>query len=130
MAQDLWHAVGKRKTSVARVWLKPGTGVITVNNKALDQYISRESGVEVVKQPLEITETMDKYDINVNVRGGGVIGQAGAIRHGISRALVSINPEFRIPLKKAELLTRDPRMKERKKYGQPGARARFQYSKR
>jgi len=130
MAQDLWHAVGKRKTSIARVWLKPGTGVITVNNKALDQYITRESGVEVVKQPLEITETMNKYDINVNVRGGGVIGQAGAIRHGISRALVSINPEFRISLKKAELLTRDPRMKERKKYGQPGARARFQYSKR
>ena len=130
MAQDLWHAVGKRKTSIARVWLKPGTGVITVNNKALEQYITRESGVEVVKQPLEITETMAKYDVNVNVRGGGVIGQAGAIRHGISRALVSINPEFRAPLKKAELLTRDPRMKERKKYGQPGARARFQYSKR
>ncbi len=130
MAQDLWHAVGKRKTSIARVWLKPGTGVITINNKALEQYISRESGVEVVKQPLEITETMNKYDINVNVKGGGVIGQAGAIRHGISRALVSINPEFRSPLKKAELLTRDPRMKERKKYGQPGARARFQYSKR
>ncbi len=130
MAQDLWHAVGKRKSSIARVWLKPGTGVITVNNKALEQYISRESGVEVVKQPLEITETMNKYDINVNVKGGGVIGQAGAIRHGISRALVSINPEFRSPLKKAELLTRDPRMKERKKYGQPGARARFQYSKR
>ena len=130
MAQDLWHAVGKRKTSIARVWLKPGTGLITVNNKALDQYITRETGVEVVKQPLEITETMNKYDINVNVRGGGVIGQAGAIRHGISRALVSINPEFRTPLKKAELLTRDPRMKERKKYGQPGARARFQYSKR
>lgn len=130
MAQDLWHAVGKRKTSIARVWLKPGTGIITINNKALEQYISRESGVEVVKQPLEITETMNKYDINVNVKGGGVIGQAGAIRHGISRALVSINPEFRSPLKKAELLTRDPRMKERKKYGQPGARARFQYSKR
>ena len=130
MAQDLWHAVGKRKTSIARVWVKPGSGVITVNNKALEQYITRESGVEVVKQPLEITETMEKYDINVNVRGGGVLGQAGAIRHGISRALVSINPEFRIPLKKAELLTRDSRMKERKKYGQPGARARFQYSKR
>jgi small subunit ribosomal protein S9 len=130
MAQDLWHAVGKRKTSIARVWMKPGTGVITVNNRALDQYITRESGVEVVKQPLEITETMNKYDINVNVKGGGVIGQAGAIRHGISRALVSINPEFRSSLKKAELLTRDPRMKERKKYGQSGARARFQYSKR
>jgi small subunit ribosomal protein S9 len=130
MAQDLWHAVGKRKTSIARVWVKPGSGVITVNNKALDQYISRETGVELVKQPLEITETVDKYDINVNVRGGGVLGQAGAIRHGISRALVTINPEFRSLLKKAELLTRDPRMKERKKYGQPGARARFQYSKR
>ena len=130
MAQDLWHAVGKRKTSIARVWVKPGSGIITVNNKALDEYITRESGVEVVKQPLEITETAGKYDIMVNVRGGGVLGQAGAIRHGISRALVNINPEFRTPLKKAELLTRDPRMKERKKYGQPGARARFQYSKR
>ena len=130
MAQDLWHAVGKRKTAIARVWVKPGSGVITVNNKDLDEYISRESGVEVVKQPLEITETVGKYDIRVNVKGGGVLGQAGAIRHGISRALVTINPEFRTPLKKAELLTRDPRMKERKKYGQPGARARFQYSKR
>ncbi|MFC1493882.1 30S ribosomal protein S9 [Thermodesulfobacteriota bacterium] len=130
MAQDLWHAVGKRKTAIARVWVKPGSGIITVNNKALDEYISRESGVEVVKQPLEITETAGKYDIRVNVKGGGVLGQAGAIRHGISRALVTINPEFRILLKKAELLTRDPRMKERKKYGQPGARARFQYSKR
>jgi small subunit ribosomal protein S9 len=130
MAQDLWHAVGKRKTAIARVWVKPGSGIITVNNKALAEYITRESGVEVVKQPLEITETVDKYDIRVNVKGGGVLGQAGAIRHGISRALVTINPEFRTPLKKAELLTRDPRMKERKKYGQPGARARFQYSKR
>lgn len=130
MAQDLWHAVGKRKTAIARVWLKPGSGVITVNNRTLDEYITRKSGVEVVKQPLEVTETVGKYDITVNVRGGGVLGQAGAIRHGISRALVSINPEFRTPLKKAELLTRDPRMKERKKYGQPGARARFQYSKR
>jgi len=130
MAQDLWHAVGKRKTAIARVWVKPGSGVITINNKALDEYITRGSGVEVVKQPLEITETAGKYDITVNVKGGGVLGQAGAIRHGISKALVSINPEFRTPLKKAELLTRDPRMKERKKYGQPGARARFQYSKR
>ncbi|NLD39557.1 MAG: 30S ribosomal protein S9 [Desulfatiglans sp.] len=130
MAQDLWHAVGKRKTSIARVWIRPGTGVITVNDMALDKYITRESGVEIIKQPLEITETINKYDINVNVKGGGVIGQAGAIRHGISRVLVSINPEFRPTLKKAELLTRDPRMKERKKYGQRGARARYQYSKR
>ena len=92
--------------------------------------MTRESGREVIKQPLELTETAGKYDVSVNVRGGGVLGQAGAIRHGISRALININPEFRLALKKADLLTRDSRMKERKKYGQPGARARFQYSKR
>jgi small subunit ribosomal protein S9 len=131
MAQDLlWHAVGKRKTAVARVWLKPGTGSISINDKSIDDYMTRESGRETIKQPLELTETAGKYDISVNVRGGGVIGQAGAIRHGISRALISINPEFRLVLKKSDLLTRDSRMKERKKYGQPGARARFQYSKR
>lgn len=130
MAQEIYHAVGKRKTAIARIWMKPGKGDILINNKSIDAYITRESGRELVKQPLEITDTAGKYDISVNVRGGGVLGQAGAIRHGISRALVSINPEFRALLKKAELLTRDPRMKERKKYGQPGARARFQYSKR
>lgn len=101
-----------------------------INNRSIEDYISREAGRELIRQPLEITGTIDKYDISVNVRGGGVLGQAGAIRHGISRALVNINPEFRILLKKADLLTRDPRMKERKKYGQAGARARFQYSKR
>jgi small subunit ribosomal protein S9 len=130
MAQEIYHAVGKRKTAIARVWIKPGTGIISINNKSMDEFLSREAGKELVKQPLELTDNIDKYDISVNVRGGGVLGQAGAIRHAISRALVSINPEFRLPLKKAELLTRDPRMKERKKYGQPGARARFQYSKR
>ena len=130
MAEERYHAVGKRKTSIARIWMKPGKGAIMINNRSIDEYLSRESGRELVRQPLEITGTVDKYDISVNVRGGGVLGQAGAIRHGISRALVNINPEFRILLKKAELLTRDPRMKERKKYGQAGARARFQYSKR
>jgi small subunit ribosomal protein S9 len=130
MTEERYHAVGKRKTSIARIWMKPGKGAIMINNRSIDEYLSRESGRELVRQPLEITGTVDKYDISVNVRGGGVLGQASAIRHGISRALVNINPEFRILLKKAELLTRDPRMKERKKYGQAGARARFQYSKR
>jgi small subunit ribosomal protein S9 len=130
MADESYHAVGKRKTSVARIWMKPGKGGITINKKSIDDYISRDSDKALIIQPLELTETLDKYDISVNVKGGGISGQAGAIRHGISRTLVSINPDFRAPLKKAEFLTRDPRMKERKKYGQPGARARFQYSKR
>ncbi len=130
MAEERYHAVGKRKTAIARIWMKPGRGAIMINNKSIDEYVSKEAGRGLIRQPLEITGTIDKYDISVNVRGGGVLGQAGAIRHGISRALVNINPEFRILLKKAELLTRDPRMKERKKYGQAGARARFQYSKR
>jgi small subunit ribosomal protein S9 len=130
MAGELYHAVGKRKTSVARVWMKPGSGLISINNKTLDEYVTREAGRDLIRQPLEITDTLNKYDISVNVRGGGVTGQAGAIRHGISRVLINIDPEFRHPLKKADLLTRDPRMKERKKYGQPGARAHFQYSKR
>jgi small subunit ribosomal protein S9 len=130
MAQEKYHAVGKRKTSVARVWLKPGDGTIVINNKSIETYMTKESGIGLIKQPLELTENSGNYDVIVNVKGGGVLGQAGAIRHGISRALLIINPEYRIILKKAELLTRDPRMKERKKYGQPGARARFQYSKR
>ncbi len=130
MADESYHAVGKRKTSVARVWMKPGKGGITINKKSIDDYVSRDSDKALIIQPLELTETLEKYDISVNVKGGGISGQAGAIRHGISRTLVSINPDFRAPLKKAEFLTRDPRMKERKKYGQPGARARFQYSKR
>ena len=130
MAGEIYHAVGKRKTSIARVWMKPGSGKISINNRPVDEYIKIESGRNLIMQPLMITETSGKYDITVNVGGGGMIGQAGAIRHGISRVLVEMNPEFRLPLKKADLLTRDPRMKERKKYGQPGARARFQYSKR
>ena len=130
MTVERIHTVGKRKTAVARIWMKPGQGHIIINRKPMDEFISRESDRMIVKQPLQLTDTLVKYDITVNVRGGGISGQAGAIRHGISRALVVINPEFRIPLKKAEFLTRDPRMKERKKYGQPGARKRFQYSKR
>lgn len=130
MAKEIVHAIGKRKTAVARIWMKPGKGLIIINKKPMDHYLTRESDKMLIKQPLELTDTLNKYDISINVRGSGISGQAGAIRHGISRALVSINPDFRIPLKKAEFLTRDPRMKERKKYGQPGARARFQYSKR
>lgn len=130
MAEKVYHAVGKRKTAVARVWLKPGQGLIMVNRKPLDRYFTREADRLLVKQPLELTDTSDNYDIQATVRGSGHTGQAGAIRHGISRALVDINAELRSPLKKSSLLTRDPRMKERKKYGQPGARARYQYSKR
>lgn len=130
MAEEIYHAVGKRKTSVARVWMKPGSGAIVINNKPLEVYMSRESGIGLINQPLELTETVGKYDVMVNVRGGGVLGQAGAIRHGISRALIAISPDNRLILKKADLLTRDPRMKERKKYGQAAARARYQYSKR
>jgi small subunit ribosomal protein S9 len=130
MAEEIYHAVGKRKTSVARVWVKPGNGTIVINNKPIEVYMTKESGIGLIKQPLELTENVGKYDIIANVRGGGVLGQAGAIRHGISRALITISPDYRIVLKKADLLTRDPRMKERKKYGQAAARARYQYSKR
>ena len=130
MAAELYHSVGKRKTSVARIWMKPGSGVITVNNRSFEDYFVMSSGRNVIKQPLEITDTVGKYDILINVKGGGISGQAGAVRHGITRALIQVNPEFRGPLKKASLVTRDSRIKERKKYGQPGARARFQYSKR
>jgi small subunit ribosomal protein S9 len=130
MAEQVYHAVGKRKTAVARVWLKPGQGLITVNKKPVDEYFTREADRLLIKQPLELTDMVGKYDIQATVRGSGHTGQAGAIRHGISRALVDVNGDLRVPLKKASLLTRDPRMKERKKYGQPGARARYQYSKR
>ncbi len=130
MAEQVYHAVGKRKTAVARVWLRPGQGLITVNRKPVEEYFTREADRLLIKQPLELTDTTGKYDIQATVRGSGHTGQAGAIRHGISRALVDVNIDLRPPLKKASLLTRDPRMKERKKYGQPGARARYQYSKR
>ena len=130
MPEGTIHAVGKRKSAVARVWIRPGRGLITINKRPMEEYVLRESDKDIVRQPLELTESLDKFDVAVNVRGGGIAGQAGAIRHALSRALVAIDPGLRGPLKKASLLRRDARIKERKKYGQPGARARFQYSKR
>ena len=130
MSEERHYATGKRKTAVARVWLMPGDGNITINKRHIDEYIKRETAKMVIRQPLELTETLGKYDIFVNVRGGGISGQAGAIKHGISKALLEANPDFRPLLKKSGFLTRDSRVKERKKYGQPGARKRFQYSKR
>ena len=130
MPENLYYATGKRKTAVARVWMRPGSGQISINKRPIENYLPLESDRMLVQDPLRLTDTLEKYDINVNVRGGGTSGQAGAIRHGISRALVSIDAELRDALKKKGYLTRDSRMKERKKYGQPGARARFQYSKR
>ena len=130
MAEELYHATGKRKTSVARVWMRPGSGMITINKKPFQDYLVRESDKMLILEPLKLTNLLEKFDLNVSVRGGGISGQAGAIRHGITRALVAADSSLRDSLKKAGFLTRDPRMKERKKYGQPGARARFQYSKR
>lgn len=125
-----YYGTGRRKSSTARVHLRQGTGTITVNRRSLDDYFPNEVLKMVIKQPLSLTETAGHFDIVVTVDGGGPSGQAGAIRHGISRALENFNGELRKRLKKAGLLTRDPRMKERKKYGQRGARARFQFSKR
>ena len=130
MALVEYYGTGRRKTSTARVHLRQGAGSITVNNRPLDEYFGNEVLKMIIKQPLSLTETNDRFDIVVIVDGGGPSGQAGAIRHGISRALQVYNMELRKRLKKAGLLTRDPRMKERKKYGQRGARARFQFSKR
>ena len=121
---------GRRKTSIARVRLASGTGKITVNGRAFENYFPMELQRGTVKQPFTVTGTADKYDVRVNVSGGGPIGQAGAVRHGIARALLEVDVNLRPALKKEGLLTRDPRMRERKKYGQPGARKRFQFSKR
>ncbi len=130
MSEERYYATGRRKTSVARVWLMPGEGNVTINKRSIDDYLKRETAKMIIRQPLELTETLGKFDIYVNVRGGGISGQAGAIKHGISRALLAVNPDFRPLLKKSGFLTRDSRVKERKKYGQPGARKRYQYSKR
>jgi small subunit ribosomal protein S9 len=121
---------GRRKTSIARVRLSSGTGKVTVNGRAFENYFPTDSLRMVVQQPLVVTSTTDKFDIRVNVTGGGPTGQAGAVRHGIARALLHVDAALRPSLKAEGLLTRDPRMKERKKYGQPGARKRFQFSKR
>lgn len=130
MTQNIIHAVGKRKNAVARVYLRPGTGKITINDRAFEDYFPIEISRIMIRQPLELVGLEPNWDIIVNVKGGGIFGQAGAIKHGISRALLALNPDFRPILKKAGFLTRDARIKERKKYGQRGARARFQYSKR
>jgi small subunit ribosomal protein S9 len=124
------YATGRRKHAVARVWLQPGNGKIEINHRSLEDYFGRETSRMVFRQPLELTETSGRFDVFVNVSGGGLSGQADAIRHGISRSLIKIDPAYRAPLKKAGYLTRDARAKERKKYGQRGARARFQFSKR
>lgn len=131
MAQaQRFYGTGRRKESTARVYIKAGEGTITINKRSMDDYFGRETLKMILQQPLDITEQRGKLDIAVNVKGGGLSGQAGAIRHGITRALMEMNPELRSTLKKAGFVTRDPRAVERKKYGRPGARKRFQFSKR
>ena len=125
-----FYGTGRRKKSIARVYLVPGQGDITINKRSIDEYFGLETLKVIVRQPLTATETADKYDVIVNVKGGGYTGQAGAIRHGIARALLQVDNEFRPTLKKAGYLTRDPRMKERKKYGLKAARRAPQFSKR
>jgi small subunit ribosomal protein S9 len=130
MAEKVITATGRRKTAVARVFLTQGKGDITINDRPLEGYFGRETARMIVLQPFEVTQTKGNFDIEVNVKGGGSSGQAGAIRHGITRALMAVNPELRAPLKKAGFVTRDPRAVERKKYGRHKARKRAQYSKR
>ena len=124
------HAVGKRKTSIARLYLKPGNGEITINKKPMDEYYLRPTSKMLIMQPLELTNLVGKFDLNINVCGGGLQGQAGAIRHALAKALADMEPENRAVLKRAGLITRDSRIKERKLPGQPGARKKFQFSKR
>ncbi len=130
MAEIQYYGTGRRKTSTARVYLRPGAGDVLVNRKPFDRYFPNETLRMIIRQPLHLTETTNKFDILVNVSGGGPSGQAGAIRHGITRALLEFNADLRPTLKQAGLVTRDPRIKERKKYGRKGARKRFQFSKR
>lgn len=129
-AGNQYYGTGRRKTSAARVYLRHGSGRIEVNGKGFDEYFPNEMLKMIIRQPLVITETVEKFDVLVRVAGGGPAGQAGALRHGIARALCEFNPELRPRLKQAGFLTRDPREVERKKYGRPGARRRFQFSKR
>lgn len=130
MKEDRHYATGKRKNAIARVWLQPGTGAMLVNNRPLDVYFGRKTSQMIVMQPFELTQTAGRYDMVANVCGGGLSGQAGAVKHGISKALLEVDPAFRSTLKRAGFLTRDSRAKERKKYGKRGARASFQFSKR
>jgi small subunit ribosomal protein S9 len=130
VADIQYYGTGRRKTSTARVYLRPGAGEVQINRKPFDRYFPNETLRMIIRQPLQLTETTNKFDLVVNVAGGGPAGQAGAIRHGITRALLEFNADLRPTLKHAGLITRDPRIKERKKYGQKGARKRFQFSKR
>jgi small subunit ribosomal protein S9 len=130
VAEIQYYGTGRRKTSTARVYLRAGGGDFLINRKQFDTYFPNETLRMIIRQPLQLTETVTKFDVLINVRGGGPAGQAGAIRHGITRALLEYNADLRPTLKKAGLITRDPRIKERKKYGQKGARKRFQFSKR
>lgn len=128
--EKLNYATGKRKNAIARTWIKPGTGDITVNGRPADEYFTVSTARTILRQPLALTNNLDAFDIKVDVHGGGISGQAGAVRHGITKALIHFDPDLRPALKKAGFVKRDPREKERKKYGQKGARARFQFSKR
>ena len=130
MAEIQYYGTGRRKTSTARVYLRPGDGEVKINHRAFEVYFPNETLRMIIRQPLQLTETVTKFNILINVNGGGPAGQAGAIRHGITRALMQYNADLRPALKQAGLVTRDPRIKERKKYGQKGARKRFQFSKR
>jgi len=130
MAQDRFYATGKRKNAIARVWLTPGTGKVIVNNLEADDYFGQLFKGQKIVKPFKVTETLDQYDVMATLKGGGKSAQVDALSHGISKALLETNPDNRQPLKSSGLLTRDPRMKERKKYGQKGARAKFQFSKR
>lgn len=132
MAEERYYATGKRKTAIARVWLKPGSGSIMVNKQTVEDYFGGLGVLTLksVEQPFQLTDTLAKYDVIATMRGGGKSAQSDALRHGISKALLEVDPELRVTLKKAGLLTRDPRVKERKKYGKKGARASFQFSKR
>lgn len=128
--ETVYYATGRRKTAVARTWIKPGTGNFLINNRDVGEYFTTESARLILTQPLTITNNIGSFDVKVTVTGGGISGQVGAIRHGITRALIEMDPDLRPVLKKAGFVKRDPRVKERKKYGQKGARARFQFSKR
>jgi small subunit ribosomal protein S9 len=130
VAEIQYYGTGRRKTSTARVYLRPGDGEVKINHRAFEVYFPNETLRMIIRQPLQLTETITKFNILINVNGGGPAGQAGAIRHGITRALMEYNADLRPALKQAGLVTRDPRIKERKKYGQKGARKRFQFSKR
>ena len=128
--ENVFYATGRRKTAISRTWITPGSGKITINNLPAEKYFPIETTRNNMTEPFKITNTMGDYDVKATVVGGGVAGQACAVRHGITRALVLVNPDFRLALKRAGFIKRDPRVKERKKYGQKGARARFQFSKR